>query len=524
MSGFALSGHDLALAGRRRAAVLGALPALVTVAIHGSVLDLPRADVVDALDADRYRIYWIIGAWLLGNATGMASTAFFRDRFGLRRTMVGAMLVFALASSACAATASVVQMAPLRLLGGYSAGLVLCSSMLVLWREFPHDTELPMTLYGMGVWLSTLAGSIAGGLLVATFGWRSLFLVQFPLGLLAAGCAADQLPDDRPVPGSAAPSFDVIGLAVLASWVGTMVPVFVLGHYWGWFDSPWFTPFGIAFGLATAAFVAWGTLSARPIVDLRPLAHRNFGLGLVVKAALALDVTVLVSLLSGWMIGARGYQWWQGSLVFLPALLAMALAMVAGARFGRDRDRKARIFVGLAVASAVTWHVAHVDLYTYKVLVAAWLAAWGAGAGLAIGPIMLTIFEGLPRETLGHAAGTFNIFRALPVFAVGTLLVVFHAMQGDAHFDRLRLAVTRDRPIVSATRSSIERRLASHGVPPERRTAQAHAVLAGWVGRNAAAFALEDVLRVLALVTAAALLVVPWLDPPPASRRGAASS
>lgn len=160
----------------------------------------------------------------------------------------------------------------------------------------------------------------------------------------------------------------------------------------------------------------------------------------------------------------------------------------------------------------------------HKVLVAAWLAAWGAGAGLAIGPIMLTIFEGLPRETLGHAAGTFNIFRALPVFAVGTLLVVFHAMQGDAHFDRLRLAVTRDRPIVSATRSSIERRLASHGVPSERRTAQAHAVLAGWVGRNAAAFALEDVLRVLALVTAAALLVVPWLDPPPASRRGAASS
>src|SRR5690606_5723229 len=133
----------------------------------------------------------------------------------------------------------------------------------------------------------------------------------------------------------------------------------------------------------------------------------------------SVNLFVLASLLSGYMIGARGYQWWQGGLVFAPATVAMVVAMLAGARFGGDRDRKLRIFAGLATMAAATWQLGRVDLYTSKVELAALLGVWGAGAGLAIGPTMLTVFAGLPREALAHAAGVFNIFRSIPVFAVG---------------------------------------------------------------------------------------------------------
>jgi DHA2 family multidrug resistance protein len=260
--------------------------------------------------------------------------------------------------------------------------------------------------------------------------------------------------------------------------------------------------------------VGWGTLARQPLIDLRPLGERNFGLGLVVKALFSVDLFVLVALLSSYMIGARGYQWWQGGLVFLPALVAMGAAMLAGARFGRDRDRKLRIFAGLAVMSAVTWRLGAVDLYTSKVWIAGWLAVWGAGAGLAIGPTMLTVFAGLPPDTLAHAAGVFNIFRSLPVFAVGSLLVVLLTVRQDTHFDRLRLRITHDRPLVAATRANVARHVAARGGGAAS-AAQSRALLARWVRANAGAFALGDVLRVLALVTASSLLLVPALRPPP---------
>lgn len=521
MSEVALAGHRLRLDRERGRTIAGVLPGICAVMLHSAVLDLPRADVVDALRADRYRIYWVIGGYLLGGATGMAMTGTWRGRFGLRWTFTGGLVLFALAALLCSFASSAEGMAPWRLAAGYGMGLVLCAGMLLLWREFGEDEELAMTLYGMGLYLSVLAGVVAGGLLLARIGWQALFRVEVPLGLGAAALAALLLrPDLADEATSQAPTapFDGTGLALLAAWVVTMIPVVVLGHYWGWLDSPAFVPWGFGFLAATIAFVGWGTLSPRPLVDLRPLARRNFGLGLAIKAILSIDLFVLVSLLSGYMIGARGYQWWQGGLVFTPAWLAMAAAMLGGARFGRDRNRRLRIFAGVALMSGVTWRLGAVDLYTSKVWLALWLGVWGAGAGLAVGPTMLTVFSGLRRETLSHAAGVFNIFRSLPIFAVGSLLLVLATVQQDTHFDRLRLRITYDRPIVTATRASLDRHLEGRGSGVAERTFQAQATLTRWVRANASVFALGDVLRALALITASALVLVPLLRPPPTRR------
>jgi MFS transporter, DHA2 family, multidrug resistance protein len=514
VSGVVLAGHYLRLDERRRRAIGGVLPGICTVMLHSAVLDLPRGDVIDALDADRYRIYWIIGSFLLGGASGMAMTGFWRARCGLRTTYVGALLAFAAAAALCATVESAEAMAPWRLVAGYAMGVVLCAGMLTLWCECPGEEELAMTLYAMGVYLSAFVGVIVGGFVLYRISWQALFLMELPLATAAAMVAFLLLPADAPPRDVARPPFDLAGLAFFVAWVATMIPVVVLGHYWGWLDSPFFVPWGAGFAIASAAFVGWGLLAARPLIDLRPLGDRNFGLGLVVKALFSIDLFVLVSLLSGYMVGARGYQWWQGGSVFLPAFVAMAATMLAGARSGRDRDRKLRIFVGLAVMSAVTWHVGRVDLYTSKTWLALWLGVWGAGAGLAIGPTMLTVFAGLPRETLSHAAGVFNIFRTLPVFAVGTLLVALLTIQQDTHFDRLRLRITYDRPLVAATRTAVARHAAARGGGAAS-AAQARAVLGRWVRANANAFALGDVLRTLALITASSLLLVPLLRPPP---------
>ena len=99
-----------------------------------------------------------------------------------------------------------------------------------------------------------------------------------------------------------------------------------------------------------------------------------------------------------------------------------------------------------------------------------------------------------------------------------SLLLVLATVQQDTHFDRLRLRITYDRPIVTATRASLDRHLAGRGSGVAERTFQAQATLTRWVRANASVFALGDVLRTLALITASALVLVPLLRPPPTPR------
>ncbi len=510
-----LAGHPLNLTGLRGRAVLGVLPGVWITQFHETLLEVGTQDLTDALASDRYRMIWVTGPYLVGAATGMAMTSFFSTRFGLKNTFIGAMVLFGLASALSAFAGSAEAMSPSRLAAGFGTGLAICAGMLVLWREFPRDGELAMTLYALGVFIAPIAGFIVGGLLLASLGdWRIAFWVALPTAALAAVLARVLLPGDAPPRGAPRPPFDLFGLTVFTAFVVTMIPTLRFAHYWGWFDSPVFTVWATGWFLSSVAFIGWGLLARAPLIDLRPLGVRNFGVGLAVKALLATELFALLQLVAGYSVTLRRYQWWQAALIALPALLTASAAMFAGARWGRDDTRKARIFLGALVASLATWRVAGLDLFESKFVTAAWLGVWGAGFGLSIGPTMLTIFHGLPPAVQANAAGVFNILRGLPVFMATMLLGVFLTWATDYEFDTLRQTVHAEEPIVRATLERQRAHARSVGARTTTAATDGRLMLARWTHRNARASALEDTLLALALLSASALLIVPLLRPP----------
>jgi DHA2 family multidrug resistance protein len=495
--------------------MLGVVPGVALTMLHSTMLDLPRADVVAALDSDRYRIQWIVGSYLLGGAAGMALTGFCGAHFGLRRSYAAAVLLFALAAGACGFVGEVVWMTPWRLLQGLGMGLAISSGMVLIWRAFPRHREFAMAIYGMCVYLPALAGAILGGLLTAWASWRWIFWFNLPLGLLVVGVAAWLLPPDPPRdPGPQPAPFDLVGFALLVCWIGTLNVVLDLGQYWGWLNSPFFVPWLAGFVVSFALFIVWGILAPHPLISLRPFALRNFALGLGIKALFSINLYLLVGLLTGYMINLRGYQWWQGGLVLLPALLTMAAGVAGGVALGNDANRKPRMLLALAVMVLATWQLAGLDLFTSKCRQALLWAVWGAGAGLLVGPALLTVFEDLTPQQATQGAGIFNIVRALPAFAAHGLLATLLVQRTDAHFDLLRQTVTSNRPQLETVYRQSSRYFTDQGSSPAIRGKQAQAVLGRWVHANARAFALQDVLRVLAVGTAAGLGLIVFVRRP----------
>src|SRR5262249_30564970 len=136
---------ELGWALRARWRVLVAvLPGVAMALAHSTALSVPTADVIDALDTDRYRIHWISGSYLLGSAIGMALTRFAGSRLGLRRSYLLGVAVFASAAVACGLADEVVSMTPWRFVQGLGNGLLISLGMVLLWRAFPRHREFAM--------------------------------------------------------------------------------------------------------------------------------------------------------------------------------------------------------------------------------------------------------------------------------------------------------------------------------------------------------------------------------------------
>jgi DHA2 family multidrug resistance protein len=486
--------------------LLAVLPGLMMTALHATMLVVPKADFIDALDSDRYRIQWITGAYIVGTAAGMAMTRFLGSRLGLRRAFLVGIVCFTLGATVCGWLSAVIWMAPVRCLQGYGNGLIISVGMVLFWRAFPHDKGLAMALYAMAIYAPELAGAALGGLLTTLLSWRLMFFLMFPLGCVAAFSAWRFLPRDEPAEEPA--SLDLIGLALLISWIATMSVVLDMGQYWGWFASPDFVPWFVGFVVCFGGFIAWGTLALQPLTNLRALAVRSFALGIEIKVLFTISLEVLVRLLAGYMVNLRGYQWWQAALVMAPALATMVLGIVTGLLLGTNRNRKVRMALGLVLMAGATAAFGTVDLYTAKGLQAVYMAVWGAGAGLLVGPALLTAFEGLTTEQTLRAAGVFNILRVLPAFAIGAVLTVLLTRQTDAQFDVLRQNIRYNRPIVAEAYRQPERHFTARGSPQAVVGKQVQAALGQWVQANARAFAFQGIFQYLALVPAVGLILV----------------
>jgi DHA2 family multidrug resistance protein len=487
--------------------LLAVLPGLVVTALHSTMLVVPKADFIDALDSDRYRVQWITGAYILGSAAGMAMTGFLGSRFGLRRAFLVGLACFTLGAVVCGGISTVIWMTPVRLLQGFGNGLVISVGMVLFWRAFSHDEGLAMALYGMAMYLPAVAGASVGGLLTALLSWRLMFFLLFPAGCLAGLAAWWLLPHDEPAEERPA-GFDLLGFALLVSWIVTMSVVLDMGQYWGWLASPEFVPWFAGFLVCFSFFVAWGVFAPNPLINLRALAVPNFALGVGIKVLFTINLEVLVRLLAGYMVNLRGYQWWQASLVIAPALATMLAGLITGLLLGTNRNRKVRLALGLLLMTGGTALLASVDLYTAKELQAAYVAVWGAGAGLVVGPALLTAFEGLTTEQTLRTAGIFNILRSLPAFAVGAILTVLLTRQTDAQFDVLRQNIRYNRPIVEEAYHRPERHYTDRGSPQAVVGKQAQATLGKWVHANSRVFALQGIFQYLALVPAAGLVLV----------------
>lgn len=275
--------------------VLGALGCLsltmLLSSLGTSIANVGLPTFVQAFDAPFQSVQWVVLAYLLAVTTLVVSAGRLGDLFGRRRLMLAGIAVFTSASLVCAAAPSLSTLIIARAGQGFGAAVMMALTMALVGGAVPKERSgRAMGLLGTMSAVGTALGPSLGGVLIGTFGWQAIFLINLPLGLLAAGMAWRFLPrDDAP---NTQASFDVPGSLLLAAALASYSLAMTLGR--GHFGALNLVLLGTAV-LLGVVFLGVESKVRSPLVRLALFGDRLVGSGFLTSSlATTVAMTTLV--------------------------------------------------------------------------------------------------------------------------------------------------------------------------------------------------------------------------------------
>jgi len=355
------------------------------------------------------------------------------DRIGARTVFMAGMAVFIVASAGCGLAPSVTTLIAARILQGVGAAMFLPSSLSLIRSTFedPRERAWAIGLWGAIVATAAAVGPALGGVLVDTYGWRSAFLINVPLGVV--GMLGTWVIVRHVQPARAKP-FDWAGQVTSAVMLAALCFAAIEWPVRGAL-SPWVWGTALLTVVAGALFVVAERRARAPLVPLAWLGHRTLGAVNGVGFLLNFGYYGALFVLSLHLQNVEHLSARQTGLVMLPMAVSLSAGNIfAGklmARFSTPTMMLSGLLIGaaglLATSAALTGQV-HIWV------VSATMMAYGGGTALAIAPMTSTILSAAPGELAGTASGLLNAARQtgslLGVAAAGAVVTV---VPGLAH-------------------------------------------------------------------------------------------
>jgi EmrB/QacA subfamily drug resistance transporter len=474
---------------------------LVSTATFMLLLDITVVSVAlppmqRELHASLSDLQWVIDAYTLALAVLLLPAATLGDRLGRRRLFLAGLAAFTAGSLACALAPTSLALVLFRAFQGCGGAVLFATGTPLLRAEFSgRSLARALGVFGATIGGATAAGPLVGGALTEALGWRSIFLVNIPIGLAALALGFVKLGESRDSRGGRT---DWAGATAITVSLAALVFALIRGSAAGWTSPVILALFAVAV-TGLAAFIVVENRTGQPMVDLGLFARPSFAAIGVVAFTISASVIAVITYLSLYVQNTLGFSPIAGGLRFLPlSLVAFAVAPVTGRLIGRIPMRA--LLGGAMIAAAGGLAVmARLDAGSAWTVLLPGLVLAGVGLGVTSTAISSAALSEVEPGRAGMAVGTVNTLRQVgTATGVAVLGALFSARVTAATLhDLTSLSVVPGpaRLLASAVGSGAGTRVAG-ALPPGSRAAVAHAAQAG------TASGLNDVLLTAAGIAA----------------------
>jgi EmrB/QacA subfamily drug resistance transporter len=394
--------------------------ALDAVAVS-TALSTIRLDLGTSIEA----LEWVVNAYNLTFAVLLLTGAALGDRFGRRRMFAAGLLLFVIASAACALSRDAVALIAARAVQGAGAALVMPLAMALLGAAFPREERArALGIFGSVTGVALIAGPILGGAIAQALDWRFIFWLNLPIGLAMLPLMRTRIAESR----GADLGLDLGGIVLVTGAALGIVWGLMRANASGWGSLEVLASFTIGLALAIV-FVAYEQRIAGAMVPMRLFRARGFAAGNAAGFCLYAAMYGVLFFLPQFLQIAQGNGPLATGLRLLPwEATLFVFAPIGGTLVSRIGER-ALIVSGLlmqAVGFALIALIATPTL-PYASLVAPLLMA-GAGVSIAMPAAQNAVLGAVAPSEIGKASGTFNMLRFLGgVFGVAVLATLFAA-------------------------------------------------------------------------------------------------
>jgi EmrB/QacA subfamily drug resistance transporter len=404
------------------ASFMMALDALIVTTAFATI----RAD----FNATVETLQWAVNAYNLSFAVLLLTGAALGDRFGRRRLFAAGIALFTLASVACALSGGAISLIAARFVQGAGAALAMPIGMAMISGAFAKEERArALGIFSGVTGFALIVGPAIGGLICQTLGWRWVFWINLPIGVLAIALVYARLRESF---GPKA-ALDIPGLTTVAGAALAIVWGLLRGNIAGWTSGEVLGAF-VAGALFAALFVIRELRAQAPMVPMRLFRARPFSAGVAASFLFYAAMYGVLFLLPQFLQTVLGFGPLDAGLRLLPWTATLFVtAPVAGALVNRFGERSL-VVAGLVMQAIGLGWIATVAApgIGYSALVAPLLLA-GSGVSMAMPAAQNAILGSVAVTEMGKASGIFNMARFLGgMFGIAVMVAVFFA-SGTAH-------------------------------------------------------------------------------------------
>jgi len=354
-------------------------------------------------------VVWVWLIYLLIGTGLMLTLGRAGDAFGRKRLYTFGLVIFSIGLGLCSLAQGLIQLVMFRLVQAVGAAMTVATGNAIITASFPSEERgRALGIMGAVVGVGLLSGPVLGGILLDLLGWRSIFYLRLPIGIIGVAMAWALLKEQ------ASPKrkqkFDLLGAATLFAALTCLLLAMNRGQSLGWV-SPWVVGLGVMGVLLLFLFLFVERRAVQPVLDLRLFWSRLFSAASSSHVFLYMAITAVGFLMPFYLIQGLGCSASKAGLLLATIPI---IGLVVSPLSGRLSDRLGTLFLcasGLILVSAGLFLLSSLGANASIGDVVLYLLVLGVGMGLFVSPNTSAIMGSVPSERLGTASAMVGTLR-----------------------------------------------------------------------------------------------------------------
>ena len=399
--------------------------------LDSSIVNVAISTMMHVFNATAGQIEWVVTVYLLALGIVIPFSGWAGDKFGQKQLYIFALIMFTFGSALCTLSWSVDTLIISRIIQALGGGLLMTSMMTMVKKIVPEGKfGTAMGIVGVALLIAPALGPTIGGYLVEYVGWKWIFTINIPIGIIGVVLAFFFLPVFEK---GKVEKLDTGGAATVAVMLFCLLLALSKGGDWGWSSMP--IVLLLLVSLVSFCLFLYFELNLKaPLLNLRIFKHRNFTFANITTFVTTVGLFSGIFFVPLYLQNVKGLGALDTGLLMLPGALASGLLMpVVGKLYDRTGPKPLAIF-GIISLAVTTFLLHNINVNTSNTTVAYWMILRGISMSFAAVSAQAASLDSVSKLEVGGASAISNIISrvsgSLGIAALTTILtsrISYHA-------------------------------------------------------------------------------------------------